>query len=111
VEASDEVVESACAHISAGLRHHYVRSAELIEAETLMKCSPFTQTLCRGRTNYIQARRHEAPANRVRPARTRLALLQLRGIVTLKVVTAGNNSRSAFAAQPPAPGTNLNDFE
>jgi len=62
VEASDEVVESACAHISAGLRHHYVGSAELIEAQTPDEVLSLYFRLCaEAGPIYLQARKHEAP--------------------------------------------------
>jgi len=66
----------ARALISRPAASYYVRSAELIEAETLMKCSPFTSDFVpRPDQIYIQARRHEAPGEQGTARANEISLL------------------------------------
>ncbi len=60
LKVSDETVERACAQVSAGLRHHYVRPAELIEADVPDEVLSLYFSLCaEAGTIYREARRHE----------------------------------------------------
>lgn len=61
LKVSDEAIESACAHVSGGLRHHYVRTAELIEADVPDEVLGLYFSLCaEAGSIYRQARKSES---------------------------------------------------
>lgn len=59
-KVSDEAVERACAHISTGLRHHCVTTAELIEADVPDEVLGLYWSLCaKAGPTYRQIRKRE----------------------------------------------------
>jgi hypothetical protein len=62
-EVSDKTVDDACAHISAGLRHHFATTAELIDADVSDELLGVYFNLCaEAGPVYREVRQHEAEA-------------------------------------------------
>lgn len=69
LEVSDERIACACAHVSEGLRHHFVTAAETVEAGAADEVLGVYFTLCaEAGPVYREARRREAGGGREREA-------------------------------------------
>lgn len=69
LQVSDETVDRACAHVSAGLRHHQVTTAELVKADVPDEVLRLYLSLCaEAGPVYQQVREHERAAELACPS-------------------------------------------